>query len=51
MNKSGQNETNVSFCPLFIFNIERKPIKSRIGNWHGTCYIKDEQENRRAETC
>jgi len=37
------------FVHFFIFNIERKPIKSRIGNWHGTCNIKDEQENRRAE--
>lgn len=48
MNKSGQNETDVSFCPLFIMKEKRKPIKSRIRIWHGTCNITDEQENRRA---
>uniref|UniRef100_UPI001F5A39BF hypothetical protein n=1 Tax=Bacillus cereus group sp. BfR-BA-01451 TaxID=2920354 RepID=UPI001F5A39BF len=48
--KKGQKPTQLSlFAHFFIFNIERKPIKSRIGNWHGTCNIKDEQENRRAE--
>ena len=46
-NKSGQNETNVSFCPLLLLK-DRKPIKTRIRIWHGTCNIKDEQENRRA---
>lgn len=48
MNKSGQNETGVSFCPLFILQEKRKPIKSSIRIWHSTCNIKDEQENRRA---
>ena len=48
MNKSGQNETGVSFCPLFILKEKRNPIKSRIRIWHSTCNIKDEQENRRA---
>ena len=46
MNKSGQNETGVSFCPLL--KEKRNPIKSRIRIWHSTCNIKDEQENRRA---
>ena len=30
------------------FLLKRKPIKTRIRIWHGTCNIKDEQENRRA---
>ena len=32
----------------FLLLKDRKPIKTRIRIWHGTCNIKDEQENRRA---
>ncbi len=32
----------------FIMKEKRKLIKSRIRIWHGTCNIKDDQENRRA---
>ncbi|ASI83798.1 hypothetical protein FORC48_2712 [Bacillus cereus] len=36
------------FVHFFIMKEKRKPIKSRIRIWHGTCNIKDDQENRRA---